>query len=819
MKQIYTLLLLFFVCTYATGQLVQSVRGTVLDNDSRIPLTGALIKLVTSDTTLLIGAAADINGEFSLSGVPIGKHMLRVTFIGYEPTLMPITVNSGRETVVTIYLTEKAMQSNEVVVDGGRSLDQTINEMATISAVQFSIEETERYAGSRADPARMVSNFAGIQGADDSRNDIVVRGNSPLGLLWRVEGIDIPNPNHFAVSGSTGGPVTILNNKFLDNSDFFMSAFPAEYGNSLAGVFDLRLRRGNTDRHEFTGQFGFLGTELLVEGPLSSKNRSSYLFMGRYSTLSMFQAMGIQIGTSAVPQYGDIAFKFNFPMKKGGQLSVWGMGGMSAINIKISDQTEYTDELYGEGDRDQYFSTAMAVGGITYKKSLSENTYLMTTVAGSYERQKSRHEKVWRTLDTTIVDGNEVVNILLDSLYPLMGYQFDITRVSGHLSINHKLSRRHLIKFGLNAEMQYHQMRDSVLSNIFVRDQFNLRWDYNGAAALIQPFIQWRYRITDRMNLTAGLHSQYYSMSNSWSYAEPRIGWDWTMNKGNKLKFGAGMHSQTQPLYTYTYHRYDSEGNKVLHNKNMDFSRSIHTALGYQKSFKNKMRIMTEVYYQYLYNIPVTEYPSAFSLNNMGAGFQRFFPDTLVNEGIARNYGIELTVEKYFDKSFFFMLTGSVFDSKYQGSDKVWRNSDFNARFATNLLVGKEFQLNAKNMISLGAKVTYAGGRRYGYVDVAASNAVQELVFLDSAFNERQFRNYFRFDVKVLYRLNAKKITHEIGLDLVNVLNTRNLLALSFAPNLADPSAEPIAERTQLGFLPIFYYRIDFRINKRKQRE
>jgi hypothetical protein len=280
------------------------------------------------------------------------------------------------------------------------------------------------------------------------------------------------------------------------------------------------------------------------------------------------------------------------------------------------------------------------------------------------------------------------------------------------------------------------------------------------------------------------------------------------------VKFGAGMHSQTQPLYTYMYDQ-NNDGNPA--NMGMDFSRSIHLAAGYQRSFKNKMRVMSEVYFQHLYNIPIDPNRPSFSLVNMGSGFQRFFPDTLVNDGIARNYGMELTVEKYFSNQFFFMVTASVFDSKYQGSDRQWRNTDFNARFATNFLAGYEFTLKNKNTLSVGTKVTYAGGRRYGVVDIDASNEVQELIFLDSLFNERQFRNYFRFDVRVVYRINQQKVTHEIGLDLVNVLNTKNLLGFSYAPTLGNPTAEPIAERLQLGFLPIFYYLIDFKLNRKNR--
>jgi len=796
------------------AQITQTVKGRVLDNETQFPLIGARVEIQTPDTTRRFLGVTNTFGEFSIAQVPLGKHEMKITYIGYEPSITTVIVISGRETVLSIFMQERTTETNEIVIEG-RSLDQTINEMATISAMQFSIEETERYAGSRADPARMASNFAGVQGADDSRNDIIIRGNSPLGLLWRVEGIDIPNPNHFAVAGSTGGPVTILNNKFLDNSDLFMSAFPAQYGNSLSGVFDLNLRRGNADRHEFTGQFGFLGTEVLLEGPLSSKSRASYLFMGRYSTLSMFQAAGIQIGTSAVPQYGDIAFKFNFPMKKGGHVSVWGMGGASAIQIMISDQTEITEELYGEGDRDQFFSTQMFAGGITYKKPLNEKTFIHATVGGSYEGQRSKHDIAWRTLDSTLVNGEQRASIRLDSLYNLMQYNFNITRASAHVSVNYKINRRSLIKYGLNAEMQFYNMKDSVLSDIRTRDIYRQRWDYQGYGALIQPFVQYKYRITDNMNFTAGIHSQYFSLSQSVSYAEPRLGWDWNINSKNKVKFGAGLHSQTQPLYTYMY---DQNGDGVLKNINMDFSRSVHVAAGYQRSFKNKMRIMSEIYFQHLYNIPVdaADTMGFYSLVNMGSGFQRFFPNELVNAGLGRNYGIELTVEKFFSNQFFFLMTASVFDSKYAGYDGKWRNTDYNANFATNFLAGYELKLKDKNTLSLGTKVTFAGGRRYGLVNIPASQLEQELIFLDSAYNDFQFRNYFRFDLRVVYRINQNKVTHEIGLDLINILNTRNLLGLAYAPNLADPSAEPIAERLQLGFLPIFYYRIDFRLDKRQ---
>ena len=799
--------LIAFLCLSlgALAQPTQTVRGFVRESETETEIIGATIKIFLPDNKF-IGGVTDINGEYHIENVPVGKHDMQVSSPGFEVLTISITVNSGTQAVYDLKLQEQLKEIQEVVITGVKE-GQVKNEMATVSAQQFSVAETERFAGSRGDPARMASNFAGVQGADDSRNDIVVRGNSPLGIVYKVEGIDIPNPSHFSISGSSGGPVSIINNKSLANSDFFMSAFPAEYGNSLSGIFDLKLRNGNKERHEFTGQFGFLGTEVLAEGPLSKKTGSSYLVMGRYSTLSLFQFAGIKIGTDAVPVYGDMAFRFNFPLKNKGQLSFWGLGGKSQIAIKISDQKEYSAEFYGEGDRDQYFGTSMATSGLTYKKSLNEKTFFTATLAGSFEGQHANHNFLIRSLDTSYVDGQQQVRIHVDSIYPLMGYEFRTTKTSFAASFNHKISKQHILRFGINSDFLVFNMIDSVLNTNHTA--FINRWDYKGSAVLLQPYVQWKYKVTDNFQVTAGLHSQYFSLSNSISPIEPRAGFKYTTEKQWSFFGGVGLHSQTQPYYTYSYHL---QGTTNLHNKNMGFSKAAHSAIGLEKGLKKGFVIRSEVYYQYLYQVPVTVQPSSFSMINQGSGFARFFPDTLKNTGTGVNYGIELTIQKYFDKSFYVLFTSSLYNSTYKGSDGVQRNTSYNGMYTVNILFGKEFKLNAKQTIGIGGKVTTAGGKRYGYVDLAQTTLQNELVYKDSLFNSRQFKHYFRTDLKVSWKLNADRATHEIGIDLVNVFNTRNILSLAYAPNLANPSAEPIAEKTQLGFLPLFYYRIGFKL-------
>lgn len=824
-----TLVLCMLWALQALGQSpTQSVRGQVFDAETQFPVYGAKVQIFTGDTTILLRALTGFEGEFTIENVPVGKHELVSTYLTYDSKTVTIEVTSGKEVIVQVPMQESFVEQEEVVVKGRRK-GEVLNELAMLSAQQFSVSETDRYPGSRSDPARMASNFAGVGGADDSRNDIIIRGNSPLGVVWRVEGIDIPNPSHFAIAGSTGGPVTILNNKILANSDFFMSAFPAEYGNSTSGVFDLKLRNGNNNIHEMTAQFGFLGTELLAEGPMGKNGNASYLAMGRYSTLRLFEAIGLQIGTDAIPTYGDGAFKFNWRLKNGGALSLWAMGGASDISIEISEQyplnlsqSSASQELYGEGDRDQYFGTLMAVSGITYKKPINEKTYLTATVAHSIERQRSRHNFLSRRAVIS-PQGDSIVDLFApvgDSIYPLMAYQFQIQKSSGHISLNHKFNKRHLIKFGLNLDMFFYNMQDSVLQSGHTADpsthNWINRWDYVGNALLVQPFAQWKWRMTENMQFTAGLHSQYFTLSNSLSPAEPRVGWKLRMKNGQALSAGAGMHSMTQPMYTYFYHQQGAQGNRVYENIDMDFSRSIHSGIGYEKAFKKRLNLKMEAYYQTLYNVPVTVAPSAFSLINMGSGFQRFFPENLQNTGSGRNYGAELTLQKFFDKSFFFLFSGTVFNSLYTGSDGIERSTSYNGNYIFNLLGGKEFQVAPKHTISLGFKATYAGGQLYGFVDTAATNFLQEIVFQDGGFNTRQFPDYFRLDAKVNWRFNADKVMHEIGLDLLNVTGRQNILGLAYAPDLFDPNVEPVAERYQLGFLPLFYYKAEFKIRQKQ---
>jgi hypothetical protein len=791
----------FAFTSYITfSQGTQTIRGVVLELETQASIPGAKV-VILGDSSKEARALTDESGNFKLSNITIGKKSLKISAFGFPDKTVDVTVTSGKEVVLKIEMEESASQIAEVEVVAVQR-GQVNNDMAMVSAKTFNVEEVNRYAGSRGDPARMASNFAGVQGADDSRNDIVVRGNSPLGVIYRIEGVDIPNPNHFAIAGSMGGPVSILNNKTMGNSDFFTSAFPAEYGNSNAAVFDLKLRPGNTEKHEFTGQFGFLGTEFMAEGPLNKKTHSSYLAVYRYSTLSIFKAMGISIGTSAVPRYQDYCFNFRFPTKKGGLWSIYSLGGMSGIDIKISDQKKPANEFYGDDDRDQYFQTRMAVAGVSYAKTIKEKTFFKWTVSGNHERSSAQHDYIIRHVNTA--DNTWV----LDSIYPLMRYQYDINRISTAISANHKISRNHTIKAGLNADFIMYNLIDSSLDA--THTSFITRWDFVGTGVQLQPYVQYKWKPSDNFAMTLGIHSNYFSVSKSISPVEPRFGMRYKLNEKHTLSFGTGLHSQTQPQYTYFYQLHDAAGNAIIHNRYMGLTKSVHVVAGHEWAVGKAFRIKTEAYYQHLYDVPVEIHSSSFSLINVGSGFSRLFPDSLKNTGTGDNKGIELTMEKFFNKKFFVLFTASLFDAKYKGSDGISRNTSFNGKYALNLLGGYEFKTGKKSSLSLGTKITTAGGRWYGYVDTAASNYNHDLIYLDKDYNTRQFAPYFRLDFKINYKINAKHVTHEFALDLINLLNTKNILGLSYAPNPLNANTDPIIKNYQLGFLPLFYYKIDF---------
>lgn len=792
MKKITSIFILSLCINLAKAQTYsQTIRGKVIDADSKSILFGANVILLNSDT--LIGSTSDVDGKFRLDNIPVGRRAIKITSMGYEEAVVNnIIVTSGKEVVLTIELREKVYTSEVIEIISETDKTKANNELVTVSSRNFLAEETGRYAGSRGDPSKMVANYAGVSSGNDARNDIIVRGNSPLGVLWRMEGIDIPNPNHFSAQGATGGPISMLNNNILGNSDFLTGAFPAEYGNKTAAVFDIRLRNGNNEQNEYTGSLGINGVELGAEGPISKKSGSSYLINYRYSTLEIFNKLGIRFGVSASPQYQDVSFKLNIPTKKIGLFTFWGIGGKSKLSLLDSERKE-SDWSYISSGQDLVFGSSMGATGIS-------NLYFFNSKTSG---------KLSLSVSATDLDA------FVDTLSPVNRSSFlkrknksTEANFIANYTVSAKINAKHLIKFGATYQSIYFDAESYDYSTQYGKYIFDLNVD-KSTADLLQGFVHWQFRPTDKITINTGVHYQNFLLNNT-SALEPRLGLRFQLSPKQNMSIGYGMHSQMQPTIYYFYESYiPSTDSYYKSNSKLDLTKSQHAILGYDFNFAKSYRIKLEGYYQYVYNVPVQQnYSSSFSMINVGNALEGIpLVDSLENKGDGENIGIEFTFEKFFSNHFYYLATASIYQSKYKGSNRVEHHTSFDGGYVFNALAGYELTLgkNKNKALSFDLKYTQSGGNRYTPIDIEKSKSYGKAVYMDDEAFSKQLKDYSRFDIKISYKTNRKKTSQSIFLVVENIFDTQNILRESY-----NTTTKSIQQEFQLGLFPYFGYKIEF---------
>lgn len=792
MKQLFILLTaILFSKAGVSQQNLQTIKGTVFDKVSEKPLAGATIQIGKEMTV------TNTTGKYSFTNIPTGRTTILISMQGYKMASVPeVLVTSGKEVVIDVALEQDVKALSDVTVKSSRSKKgNASNEFALTSSRSFGMEEVTRFAGGRNDPSKLVSSFAGVVSNSDDRNDIVVRGNSPSGVLWRLEGVPSPSPNHFATSGTTGGPVSALNTNALKTSDFYTGAFPAEYGNATAAVFDIQLRTGNTDKHEKTLQLNlFSGLEAMLEGPLSgNKDGSSYMIGYRYSFVQIGQSLGINVGTQAVPKYQDWVYNFQFAKGRAGKLNLFGMGGISSIEF-IGKDTDTTD-FYARQDQDSYLKSNLVVFGVKHTIDVGSKSYLRTVLSWSSTKSDYELDQYALPLNYEIKWKSVIAN-----------NKANTWRFSTFLNtkFNAKLSWRN----GVLAEAYHFYSKVLSRDGRQATDPFETKEDYNGSSTLIQAYSQLRYNPANELTFTGGLHSMLFTF-NSKAIVEPRAGIAYQLNDKNTLLFNYGLHGQIQPLPVYLYQERLTSSTIDQSNRKLGFTKAHHFVLGYERRLKKDWRVKGELYYQYLFDVPVEKLASGFSMLNAGADF--VFPEKagLVNNGTGSNAGVELTAEKFLSKGFYVLTTASIFDSKYKGSDKVERNSSFNYGYAANFLAGKEWKMGkgGRNVFTFDMKATTLGGRYVTPVDLAASILANKEVLDENNYNSKQLKGYFRMDTKFGFRINngKRKLSHTFYLDLQNVTNRQNVFLSHY-----NPQKQKVGEVNQIGFFPDILYRLQF---------
>ncbi len=762
-----------FICSLTNAQtLTQTVKGKIVDAQTGEALIGAHAILMNADST--IGTVTNVQGDFRLLNVPVGRASFKFSYLGYENyTAAEIVIGSAKEVNLTIRLTEALSQLNEIVITAEKDNITPNNKIATVSARSFSVEETKRFPASISDPARMALSYAGVTNSDDESNEIIIRGNAPNQLLWRIEGVEVPDPNHFSEEGYSTGAISILNTNLLAKSDFFTGAFPAEYGNALSGVFDINLRNGNKDKREYAFQFGVLGADLTAEGPFKKEYGGSYLLNYRYSTLTLLNNI-VDIADGSIPTFQDFSFKVNLPMGKKSNLSIWGIGGLSEDNTDEQNDGKF---IYNE-----VFESKTYMSGATFSHSFEggskiESRVSLTGNSSDYIENETEIENGEFFSDSDILRNNAV------------RFSTDYSK---------KFNAKTFIKTGVILSLLGYNVKTiSIEKN--VKD---VQVDEKGTGTMLQAFVQAKHRFNNNLSGVFGVHASSFSI-NKHTVVEPRAGLEWYIDDRHTLSAGFGVHSRRMPLNQYFIKTLDEHNNIITPNHHIDLMQAIHYVIGYDWRVIKNGHVKVEAYYQKLNKVAVvkdTQFTGAVSNGGL-------IDAELIDTGIGENYGVELTFEKFFSKQYYFLVTASLFDAKYRASNNKWYNSAFNYNYTFNVVAGKEFTVGSKqnNTIGINGKILSNGGKRGTPFDQSIYDETGRFSFDQSLRNTTQFDSYFRIDASIYYRLNRKKVAHRISLDLQNATDNLNV-----AFQFLSPKTGKLVTHYQLGLLPIINYKLEF---------
>jgi hypothetical protein len=772
-------------------QLSQTVRCRITDSESKAPLFGA--SFIMLDTGVMIGASSDLNGSVEII-VPVGRRSFKVSYIGYEDFYFrEVLVTAGKELDLNVGLRERMTMMKGVVVQGNNDKSQSINQMAVVSTRQLSIEEGQRYAGGFYDPARMVSSFSGVTATEgDGSNQIVIRGNSPRGLLWRLEGVEIPNPNHFPDGqGDAGGAFCILNSEVLSNFDFYTSAFPAEFGNAYSGIMDIGLRKGNASRREYSVIFGLVGTQVSAEGPFVRGKQASYLVTYRYSNFGLLNRAGM-LGLAEnhlPPLFQDLNFNINFPMKRYGNLTLFGSAGKSWTGWEA-----YQDSARWQSWDDRKDDTEIHRMGVTGMKYIypfrNLKTYIKIVAAATHQGDD---------LSTSFV---------MDDYSILSAYrnEFAYNAIRANVMIQHKFNARHSFRGGLIYNRLISEMYAGKYN--WTDSLFVTSIDKANRTSLLQSYIQWKYRITESTELISGLHTMYFDLNSDYS-VEPRIAFKWQFSKNQSLSLGTGLHSRTESIPVYFASVMNSQGQFGEFNRNLRFTKSLQGVAGYDIRFNKDLRCRVEAYIQHIFNVPVVDTTnSTMSALNFSFGIPEV---ALANKGIGRNFGLEITIEKFYSNHWYFLLTSSLFESKYLANNDIWYNTTFNNRHVSNFLVGKDFQTGKyhQNTIGVNIKALVRGGFRYTPIDFDKSVVQGDEVYIWEKSFQEQYPLYYRFDLGMSYQQNKPGYNWSVALNIYNVLNYKNILAYEMR-HYEKTNAWKLVGIEGLGIVPNLNFKIDF---------
>ena len=784
------------------------IRGRLIDRASKQPLSDGFVELLNFSPQRIVKIDS-ATGHFEFKFVPVGRHRLLATADNYEKIYeLNINVVAGSEQFLTLQLNEKIEDVKEpfTAAQIGYGTTQFTAQIAirqkdpfilmdnTIGQQHFDIEQMNNLAGARNDPARMAASFSGISNADDTRNDIVVRGASPLGVQWLLEGLPIQNPNHLGLIGTTSGYFPILNINVIGEADFRLGAFSAQYANTSTGIFDIYLRNPETRRLRTTAQIGWNGAELVLQGPLFNK-RSSFIVAGRYSLLPVFNSIGIyDLNAKSTPKIYDINYNFQYVTNKGNEFNLFGFYGNSALHTKASDE-DFLNIFNPAPRANVDWENNNTVVGLKYRHFFSKHFFWQTTIGGNiaYNNQEHIYHK---TTHPWTLPYRGLYSKIYQSTYSISSF------------VNQKVNTKFSWRSGFMLQHRVNEFFE-------VQDRFNVApivyYDYIGSNQLIHLYLHTNYRLTSNFNFQLGAAALYNNLNQQF-VAEPRVNLSWDIGKKHQLDIIYTMQNQEiSPRLSYLQlQSFNSTIGAVYDTsaRNLKMMGNHYFTIDYVYQPKSHLQFKLSPYYKFWYNVPVNaEEATGFSAFNFDSRLPYNLPKfKMESTGTAENYGIDLIAIHHLNKGFQLNYTVSFFESTYKGSDGIKRDARFDRDWLTRLAASKEWTLNKTkaNVFFLSTTFTLAGGERYTPIDIEQSGYFNEEILTNQWFENRT-DFYMRWDIKTGFRFNGKKVNHYFYIDMTNVLGRKNILTYHY-----DNATETVKPIYQYGRMPELFYRIQF---------
>ena len=775
------MLLLPSVMKAQTGQInqtVQTVRGQVCDVASGEPMIGVTI---TVENGITLATVSDVDGNFVINNVPVGRHSVRATYIGYEPVLLKEQlVSSGKELVLTLRMRESISELGEVVIKPRVNKQQPLNEMAQVGARMFSVEEATRYAGGMADPARTASMFAGVA-TGGATNGISIHGNSPQMLQWRVEGVEVPNPNHFAeITEAGGGVFTSLNGTVLANSDFLTGAMPAEFGNALSGAFDMKMRVGNNTKYEHAVQVGTLGVDFASEGPLGKNTKASYLVNYRYSFLEIAKKLHAINMENETLDYQDLSFKLNMPTKKAGTFAVWFTGLIDNYENKVPEVSEW-ETLWDMND--SWSRQRNCAVGLNHSYRFRSGGSLHSSVAftGSYRKLGVNDYDTKMNMMPEMAGRNSQWNVIISTQH------------------QHKFSSRYTMQNGFEHQhLDFHTWMDYIHET---GGPLYRVYDSEGNTGLTRLYTNHKVALSSRLSTVAGVNVMWFNLNNQW-LVEPRISLQYKTSPSSTLSVAYAMNSRKETTDTY-FVLMDGK----YPNEDLGLTRSHHISASFAQRLGENAMLKIEPYWQWLFDVPVEQGTTYSILNH-----RKFFQDrALVNEGAGRNYGVDLTLERYLKDGLYGMITATLFKSEYRDAQGQWHHSRHDRRYITNIVGGKEWMIGKarKNVFGINGRLTMMGGDRYTPIPEGITfekvmkrpdKSIPEDEGMDPFTKQKGMNIGYAFSVK--YTINKRHTSHHFILEYLQMK--------TFQGQTFDLRTHEIVDNfTSLTF-PNIAYRVEF---------